>query len=237
MLRLLLLLFYLPHSIILQAQERLSSKEFRKKLAATNDALLLDVRTPEEIAKGYLNGAVFMDFYDSSFKEQVSAIDRDRPVFVYCAIGGRSWDAAKIMQEMGFKKVYDLKGGIIVWKIKSYPFVKLKNDSARQGMSKLEFERMIASRPLTFVDFYAPWCGPCKIMVPALERIEEQMKDSVLVIKINADENLQLMKDYGLKALPYILVLQGTKIVFRHEGFMSEEDMKATIRKFQGSIY
>ncbi len=219
-------------SSFLKAQERLSPKEFKKKLNNSSDALLLDVRTPEEIGKGYLKGAVFMDFYDSSFKEQVATIDRDKPIFVYCAIGGRSWDAAKIMHEMGFKKVYDLKGGIIVWKIKNYPFVKLTSDSARQGMNKDEFEKMIVNRPLTFVDFYAPWCGPCKIMVPALDIIEKEMKDSVLVVKINADENLQLMKDYGLKALPYILVLQGTKIVFRHEGFMSEEEMRKTIRKY-----
>ena len=158
---------YLLTLVTLHAQERLSPKEFRKKLENSTDPLLLDVRTPEETAKGYLKGAVFMDFYDSSFKTQVSTIDRNKPVFVYCAIGGRSWDAAKIMQEMGFKKVYDLKGGIIVWKIKNYDYVKLKNDSARQGMNKMEFEKMIASRPLTFVDFYAPWCGPCKIMVPA----------------------------------------------------------------------
>lgn len=223
---------YLLSSVTLYAQERLSPKEFRKKLDNSTDALLLDIRTPEETAKGYLKGAVFMDFYDSSFKTQVSTIDRNKPVFVYCAIGGRSWDAAKIMQEMGFKQVYDLKGGIIIWKIKNYDYVKLKNDSARQGMNKMEFEKMIVNRPLTFVDFYAPWCGPCKIMVPALDRIEKEMKDSVLVVKINADENLQLMKDYGLKALPYIMVLQGTKILFRQDGFMSEEDMKATIRKF-----
>ena len=218
--------------LAIQAQERLSPKEFRNKLDNTTGALLLDIRTPEETAKGYLKGAVFMDFYDSSFKEQVSAIDREKPVFVYCAIGGRSWDAAKIMQEMGFKNVYDLKGGIIVWKIKNYPFIKLKSDSARQGINKMEFEKMIVNRPLTFVDFYAPWCGPCKIMVPALDRIEQEMKDSVLVVKINADENLQLMKDYGLKALPYVMVLQGTKILFRQEGFMSEEDMRKTIRKY-----
>ena len=99
---------------IVQSQERLSSKEFRKKLANSGNALLIDVRTPEEIGKGYLNGAVFIDFYDSTFKDQVGTIDRDRPVFVYCAIGGRSWDAAKIMHEMGFKNVYDLKGGIII---------------------------------------------------------------------------------------------------------------------------
>ena len=216
----------------LAAQERLSPKEFRKKLENTPDALLLDIRTPQETAKGYLKGAVFMDFYDSSFKEQVATIDKEKPVFVYCAIGGRSWDAAKIMHEMGFKKVFDLKGGIIVWKIKNYDYFKLKNDSARQGMNKTEFEKMIVNQPLTFVDFYAPWCGPCKIMVPVLEKIENEMKDSVLIVKVNADENLQLMKDYGLKALPYILVLQGTKILFRHEGFMSEDDMKKTIRKY-----
>lgn len=224
------LFLFIP--VLLKAQERLSPKEFRYKFDNTNDALLLDIRTPEEIAKGYLKGAVFMDFYDSTFKEQVAVIDREKPVFIYCAIGGRSWDAAKIMQEMGFKKVYDLKGGIIVWKIKNYPFIKLKSDSARQGFNKVEFEKMIVKRPLTFVDFYAPWCGPCKIMVPALNRIEETMKDSVLIVKINAEENLQLMKDYGLKALPYVMVLQGAKIVFRKAGFMPEEEMRKIIREY-----
>lgn len=219
-------------ALLLSAQERLSPKEFRKKLNGTSDALVLDIRTPQEINKGYLKGAVFMDFYDSTFKQQVNNLDKDKPVFVYCAIGGRSWDAAKLMTEMGFKNVYDLKGGIIVWKIKNYDYVKLKNDSARQGMTKTDFEKMINTRPLTFVDFYAPWCGPCKIMVPALERIEQEIKDTALIVKINADENLQLMKDYGLKALPYILVFKKDKIVFRHEGFMDEEEMKAVIRKY-----
>ncbi|MGQ0738081.1 MAG: thioredoxin domain-containing protein [Bacteroidota bacterium] len=216
-------------------QQRLSPKEFRKKLAATPDAILLDVRTPQEVNKGYLNGAVFMDFYDSSFKQQATNIDKEKPVFLYCAIGGRSRDAAKLMQEMGFKNVYDLKGGIIVWKIKNYDYVKLKNDSARQGMNKNEFEKIIAAHPLTFVDFYAPWCAPCKIMTPALERIEKEMKDTAFIVKINADENLQLMKDYGLKALPYILVYKSGKIVFRQEGFMEEGEMKAIIRKFSSN--
>lgn len=215
-----------------RTQERLSPKEFRKKLNQSDSALLLDVRTPTEIGKGYLRGAVFMDFYDSSFKEQVARVDRDKPVFVYCAIGGRSWDAAKIMHEMGFKKVYDLKGGIIVWKIKNYPFVKLESDSARQGIDKAGFEKMIMDNPLTLVDFYAPWCAPCKIMVPALDTIGRDMKDTVQVVKINADENLQLMKDYGLKALPYVMVLRGTKILFRREGFMSGDEMRKVIREF-----
>jgi thioredoxin len=232
MIRRLITLFFVLVPLLVHAQERLSPKEFRKKLDNSIDALLLDIRTPEETNKGYLKGAVFMDFYDSSFKEQILTIDKDKPVFIYCAIGGRSWDAAKILYNLGFKNVYDLKGGIIVWKIKNYPFVKLKNDSARQGMNKIEFEKMVVNIPLTFVDFYAPWCSPCKIMVPALERIEKDMKDSVLIVKINADENLQLMKDYGLKALPYVMVLQGTKILFRQEGFISEEEMKKIIRKY-----
>ena len=69
-------------------------------------------------------------------------------------------------------------------------------------------------------------------MVPALNRIEEEMNDSLLIVKINADENLQLMKDYGLKALPYVMVLQGTKIVFRQAGFMPEEAMRKIIREY-----
>lgn len=214
------------------SQERLTPKAFRKKLAATPDAVVLDVRTPQEINKGYLKGAIFMDFYDSTFKQQVNNLDKDKPVFVYCAIGGRSWDAAQMMVDMGFKNVYDLKGGIIIWKIKNYDYVKLKNDSVRQGMNKIDLEKIIAGQPLTFVDFYAPWCAPCKIMVPALDRIEKEMKDTALIVKINADENLQLMKDYGLKALPYILVFKKDKIVFRHEGFMNEEEMKGVIRKY-----
>ena len=124
-----------------ESQTRLSSKDFRKKLSVTTDKLILDVRTPKEISKGYLKGAVFMDFYDSSFKQQVETIDKNKPVFVYCAIGGRSWDAARIMTDMGFKEVYDLKGGIIVWKIKNYPYIRLSNDSGRQGLNKPEFEK------------------------------------------------------------------------------------------------
>ena len=108
------------------------------------DALLLDVRTPEETAKGYLIETVFMDFYDSLFKKQVSAIDRKKAVFVYCAIGERSWDAAKIMHEMGFNQVYDLKGGKTILKIKNYPVIKLKNDDDRRGMGRADFEKMVA---------------------------------------------------------------------------------------------
>lgn len=227
-----ILLLLMWHAPGLLAQERLSPKEFKKKLNQAVDPIVLDVRTPKETAKGYLKGAVFMDFYDSTFKQQVENLNKEKPVFVYCAIGGRSWDAAKLMGELGFKEVYDLKGGIIVWKIKNYDYEKLKNDSARQGMNKSAFEKMIATQPLTLVDFYAPWCGPCKVMVPALEEIEKEMGDSVRIVKINADENLQLMKEYNLKALPFVFVMQGDKIVFRQEGFMSKEDMMAAIRKY-----
>ena len=223
-------IIFLCKSLI--SQERLSSKQFKKKLDASPQALLLDVRTSQEINKGYLKGAVFIDFYDSSFKEQVNNIDKDRPVFVYCAIGGRSWDAAKLMQEMGFREVYDLKGGIILWKIKNYPFVKLKSDSARQGITRKEFEKSFTESRLTFVDFYAPWCAPCKIMLPALDSIKNEMKDSVTIVKVNADENLQLMKEYDLQALPYVMLMRGNKILFRKEGFVSGTEMREVIRKF-----
>ena len=85
---------------------------------------------------------------------------------------------------------------------------------------------------MVFTDLYAPWCGPCKIMVPALDTIEQEMKNSMMVVKIDADENLQLMKEYNINALPYILVLKKDKLVFGHEGFMDAAEMRRIIRKY-----
>ena len=68
-------------------------------------------------------------------------------------------------------------------------------------------------------------------MVPALDTIEQEMKDSMMVVKINADENLQLMKEYNINALPYILVLKKDKLVFGHKSFMDTAEMRRIIRK------
>ncbi|ELR71139.1 Rhodanese-like:Rubrerythrin [Fulvivirga imtechensis AK7] len=97
--------------------ERVSSDKFEKMILRHGEAVqLLDVRTPEEYAGGCLENARNIDYYDPDFKNKVAELKKDEPVFIYCAVGGRSAAAAKVLQEQGFTWVIDLAGGITDWK-------------------------------------------------------------------------------------------------------------------------
>lgn len=227
---LLICISVLPASQI-RAQEKLPAKMFSEKLKITPNAFILDVRTPAEVNRSYIKNAVFMDIHDSLFEKKIARIDKKLPVFVYCAIGVRSHDAAVMLQKLGFTEVYDLKGGIINWKLAGLPIVKGKEYDGREGMSKNEFFASIKDKPLVFVDFYAPWCAPCQVMVPALDSMTVSMKDSVHIVKINADENLRLMKELNFNNLPYIMMFKNGNNILTHDGFMSRNDMETAIRK------
>jgi rhodanese-related sulfurtransferase len=79
-------------------------------------AQLIDVRTPREFSNGFIEGAKNIDYNGDSFEKQMKKLDKDKPVLVYCAAGGRSENAAELLQEWGFKEVYDLEGGYNGWK-------------------------------------------------------------------------------------------------------------------------
>ena len=87
-------------------------KDLRK---AHPDLILLDVRTPQEVAAGKIDGALELDFRDQEFRTKLQELDKEAIYGVYCKKGGRSAGAAEIMQELGFKQVYDLEGGYDAW--------------------------------------------------------------------------------------------------------------------------
>lgn len=87
-------------------------------------AQLLDVRTPAEWDEGIIEGAIMADFYNDDFKSQLEKLNKDVPVAVYCRSGGRSGNAMDMMNEMGFKEVYNLDGGIGAWNDAEKPIVK-----------------------------------------------------------------------------------------------------------------
>ena len=91
--------------------QKVSGQIFKEKLAAATDPIILDVRTPKEVAGGTLPNAKVIDIYDDNFQEQLKGLDNTKPVFVYCKSGGRSGQAMSMMKELGFQEVYDLIGG------------------------------------------------------------------------------------------------------------------------------
>ena len=81
-----------------------------------NDVQLIDVRTPEEYAEGYILHAKNVNFKADNFMELMSELNKDEPLYVYCMVGGRSGMSAAKLKEAGFTKVYDYKGGFKEWK-------------------------------------------------------------------------------------------------------------------------
>jgi rhodanese-related sulfurtransferase len=76
---------------------------------------LLDVRTAGEVAQGKIEGALVIDYYSPDFLDQVSQISKDQEVYLYCAVGARSEEAARLLVQQGYTKVYHLQGGIQGW--------------------------------------------------------------------------------------------------------------------------
>jgi rhodanese-related sulfurtransferase len=84
-------------------------------LAADPGITVLDLRTPEEFAEGHLEGATMIDFYSSTFADEIAALDRDGEYLIYCRSGNRSGQAFSLMAQLGFEQVYDLDGGVLAW--------------------------------------------------------------------------------------------------------------------------
>lgn len=90
----------------------------------SRDLVILDVRTPGEFARGYIRGAVNIDFWSQGFVDSVSKLDRKVIYLVYCASGVRSAGAMKKMRQLGFEKIYNMKGGMFSWRAIGFPVIK-----------------------------------------------------------------------------------------------------------------
>ena len=101
----------------------LDVSKYEKKMEQP-DVQLVDVRTPEEFAEGHLENAINIDITADDFDSKIAALDKENPVMVYCKAGGRSAKASSRLNELGFKNISDLEGGIINWNSENKPIVK-----------------------------------------------------------------------------------------------------------------
>lgn len=99
--------------------ELISPQQVYDAVYSEDSVQLVDVRTPEEYKESHLKGAQNICVTSDDFREKVKTLDKNKPVYVYCKRGGRSADAAKQLKEMGFTKIYDMDGGILLWEEKN----------------------------------------------------------------------------------------------------------------------
>ena len=126
MITILVPLFVLASTMTLMAKKNINTRkayELIDERDGDSDFVILDVRTPEEFAEGYVENAVNIDFYEDVFPDELDGLDRDKTYLIYCRSGSRSGKTFKMMENLGFKDVYNMKGGIESWRA-DYPLVR-----------------------------------------------------------------------------------------------------------------
>lgn len=90
----------------------------------------------------------------------------------------------------------------------------------------------MAEDDVVLLDFWAPWCGPCKSLAPHLDKIQEEYQERLKVIKVNADELGDLANAYGVRTLPSLFLLKGQAILDSHQGGMTEFTLRSWIKAY-----
>lgn len=115
----LIVIFLISLVVGCQAQNKnviLLEQDVFKEHIKTDSIQLIDVRTDSEFNSGHIKNAVNIDYYAKNFGEKLNELQKDKPIYVYCRSGNRSNKATNLLTELGFTKIYDLKGGILNWK-------------------------------------------------------------------------------------------------------------------------
>ncbi len=95
------------------------------------------------------------------------------------------------------------------------------------------FEKSVLQSELpVIVDFWAPWCGPCKMVAPILDKLATEMAGKLIVAKVNTDENNEWAGKYGVQGIPTMLFISDGKIVHRQVGAMPESMLRETVNQF-----
>jgi len=91
-------------------------------------------------------------------------------------------------------------------------------------------EVLDSTRPV-LVDFYADWCGPCKMLAPVLEKVADQLAGTVRFVKLNTDDSPRTAQDYQVRGIPTLLLFQGGQPIDRKVGFVNEAELTKFIEK------
>jgi rhodanese-related sulfurtransferase len=218
------------YTVAIQAQSSklLPVTDFAAKIEALPTAPIIDIRTPEEYAKGHIPNAINVNWLSGEFEKQSVALDPALPVLLYCLGGGRSASATLKMKEMGFREIYELEGGLLKWRAAGMPEEMTNYQTA--GISTLQFQEMLQMKKLVLIVFYADWCGQCNKLKPIINETVTESAGNLTAYWINVDDNRDLVKAMGIDAIPVIHIYRDQSLIWSHTGFIDKIEVLDNIQ-------
>jgi len=95
-----------------------------------------------------------------------------------------------------------------------------------------KFDELINSKKPTLVDFYATWCGPCKMMSPLLEEVAKELGENTKIIKVDIEKNREAATQYGIRSVPTLILFKEGEIVWRQSGLPPKNLITESVKKF-----
>lgn len=213
-----------------QSIKLLNANTFQKTIDSVAYKQIIDVRTPQEFSTGYIAEAKNINFYDKNFKEKLENLDKNQPVFVYCKGGGRSAEAAKLLEASGFNQVYDLDGGILSWTRSGLPVNDIESTDGVNRFTQADYNKLLADHKALLIDFYAPWCIPCRQMEPSLKKLAARYSGKVYIARVNIDEAKQLTQQLNIDAIPVLAAYKDGKEIKRVNGLQSSSNLEKLLK-------
>ena len=95
-----------------------------------------------------------------------------------------------------------------------------------------KFQDIIAGDTPVLVDFFAEWCGPCKMMKPVLEKLKKKMGNKIIILKIDIDKNISLSSEYRIQSVPTLVLWKQGEIIWRQSGALSLNDLEQILLSY-----
>lgn len=97
---------------------------------------------------------------------------------------------------------------------------------------KSNFNTIINSETPVLIDFFADWCGPCKMLAPILKQVKEDLGEDIKIIKIDVDENQLLASKYQVRGVPTMLLFKSGKQVWRQSGVLQKDQIVSVVKQY-----
>ena len=119
---------------------------------------------------------------------------------------------------------------MLAWSNAEKPIVSGNTVTKAKGISEEAYLKMVAEKPLVLVDFHAVWCGPCKKLSPILASIVEKQGGRLTLIKLDSDENPDLMKAKQIQGIPYLELYKDGKLIWKNMGLTDEATIMSQLK-------